>query len=121
MFIAAELLIIPLTFLDGLGIVEGDEIEFVEAVDFYMDEEYITGVYDSCKGVIMPSTGGYSIDMACNTQQGANQCSPKKWYEYMGDASSNYVPFPINYKYDQPDRAFRAETKKCSEAYPVSK
>lgn len=31
-----------------------------------------------------------------------------------------FTPFTINYKYDEPERAFRAETKKCNESYPVS-
>lgn len=38
----------------------------------------------------------------------------------MGDAENNYyVPFQIKYKYDDPERAFRAETKQCNEFYPV--
>lgn len=43
-------------------------------------------------------------------------------YMYMGNSTINdYVPFDINYKYDNVDRAFRAETKKCNESYSVNK
>lgn len=38
----------------------------------------------------------------------------------MGNVSINdYAPFQINYKYDNPEKAFRADTMKCNEAYPV--
>lgn len=38
----------------------------------------------------------------------------------MGNVTLNeYVPFQINYKYDNPEKAFRAETKMCNESYPV--
>lgn len=117
---SSTIVLISPAFSDDLDISEGDEIAVIKSIDFDMDEAYINGVYDSCKGVIMPSTGGYSIDLACNTQQGANQCTPKKWYEFMGDANSAFVPFGINYTYGRPERAFRAETKLCSEAYPVN-
>lgn len=47
--------------------------------------------------------------------------SPFLQYDFMGNASINdYVPFPINYKYDDPKREFRTETKKCNESYSVS-
>lgn len=103
-----------------MEIEEGTNVTVVGSIDFYMSEEYITEVFESCKGVIMPSTGGIAMDLACNTQPGENMCTPKKWYSFMGDAENEYVPFPINYKYDDPQRAFAEETKPCSEAYPVS-
>lgn len=38
----------------------------------------------------------------------------------MGNVSENdYTPFQINYKLDNPERAFHAETKMCNESYPV--
>lgn len=38
----------------------------------------------------------------------------------MGDAENNMlVPFSLNYIYDNPTRAFRADTKKCNESYEV--
>lgn len=86
-----------------------------------MSDEYINGVFDSCKKVIMPSTGGLGIELACGTPQGEEVCTPRRWYHFMGDAETNsYIPFPIRYKYDNPERAFRADTLSCGEAYPVS-
>lgn len=35
--------------------------------------------------------------MMCG-EWGASRCSPKKWFEFMGDAANNlYVPFQITY------------------------
>lgn len=39
----------------------------------------------------------------------------------MGNTVDNpYVPFQITYTYNNPERAFVAETKECNESYPVS-
>lgn len=47
--------------------------------------------------VIVPSTGKRALDMMCG-EWGASRCSPKKWFEFMGDAEGNlYVPFQITY------------------------
>lgn len=38
----------------------------------------------------------------------------------MGDVVENkFTPIQINYKYDHPEIAFDAKTKKCNESYPV--
>lgn len=48
--------------------------------------------------VIVPSTGNLALDIMCG-EWGASRCSPKKWFDYMGDAVDNsaYVPFQITY------------------------
>lgn len=39
----------------------------------------------------------------------------------MGNTTINdYVPFNINYKFNNDKNAFHSETKNCSEAYPVN-
>lgn len=41
-------------------------------------------------------------------------------FDFMGNVELNdLLPFPIRYKYDKPEIAFHAETKKCNESYPV--
>lgn len=53
--------------------------------------------------VIVPSTGKLALDVMCG-EWGASRCSPKKWFEFMGDASGNlYVPFQITYITDPVD------------------
>lgn len=53
--------------------------------------------------VIVPSTGKLALDMMCG-EWGASRCSPKKWFEFMGDAEGNpFVPFQITYITDKID------------------
>lgn len=47
--------------------------------------------------VSVPSTSKLALDLMCG-EWGASRCSPKKWFEFMGDAAGNpYVPFQITY------------------------
>lgn len=92
----------------------------MKSVQFEISEKFISEVYDSCKHVIIPATGGYAMDLACGLYD-ANTCSPKRWYQYMGDPVENvYVPFLINYTYAKTENAFTAETRKCNESFEVS-
>lgn len=53
--------------------------------------------------MIVPSTGKLALDMMCG-EWGASRCSPKKWFEFLGDATDNmYVPFQITYITDPID------------------
>lgn len=98
---------------------ENQSKEYVKAIDFEMNVEYINGVYNSCKNIILPATGGLAFDGICG-EYDSKTCSAEKWYQYMGNPDGNpFVPFRINYKYDKPEIAFQAETKPCNESYPV--
>lgn len=44
----------------------------------------------------MPSTSQLALDLMCG-EWGASRCSPTKWFKYMGDPETLYVPFEINY------------------------
>lgn len=89
-------------------------------VEYRIDLNYTTKVYESCKEVIHPSSGRQAMDLACGTD--ASKCNPDQWYFYMGDPAANpLVPFKIEYvNSDDPDRRFTSETKKCNEAYDGS-
>lgn len=70
---------------------------YVTGVDIHITEKYLNGTYNSCSQVIVPSTGQLALDLMCG-DWGASRCSAKKWFTYMGDASTNsYVPFQITY------------------------
>lgn len=92
--------------------------EYVHSIDMYVDKEYVNGVYESCKEVVFPTSGGLAIHLAC----GSSLCSPERWYKYMNDPKENPItPFLINYVYENAPRTWRAETKKCNESYPNSR
>lgn len=72
--------------------------EYVTGVDISITEKYLNGTYQSCSRVSVPSIGKLALDMMCG-DWGASRCSPKKWFEFMGDAEGNaqFVPFQITY------------------------
>ncbi|CAG2056079.1 unnamed protein product, partial [Timema podura] len=64
--------------------------EFVNALELYVTDTYISGTYNSCKQVSVPSTGQLALDLMCG-DWGASRCSPMKpqtWYtpnnQFMG-------------------------------------
>ena len=82
----------------------------------------MNGTFNSCNKVSVPSTGQLALDMMCG-EWGASRCSAKRWFDFMGDASSVYVPFQITYKaVDQEEDGFQPmdpEIIPCSKALNV--
>ncbi|PNF39249.1 hypothetical protein B7P43_G16956, partial [Cryptotermes secundus] len=94
---------------------------YINAMNVYIDPAYMNETYDSCRQVVMPSSGGPALGSMC-IPYGAEDCNPERWFEYMGNEElSDFVPFQINYipiaesngVYDP----LRIETKPCSEPY----
>lgn len=69
---------------------------YITEIDLYVSDDYLQGTYNSCKQVSVPSTGQLALDIMCGPW-GAAKCSALRWFSYMGDASSSFVPFQINY------------------------
>ncbi|XP_034940743.1 NPC intracellular cholesterol transporter 1 homolog 1b-like [Chelonus insularis] len=92
--------------------------KYIDEIDIYITERYLNATYDSCKGIVMPNSGQYVMDLGCGPH-GAALCTPKLWFEFMGDHETLFVPFQINYitqknnDYEQLDPT----TRPCSEAY----
>lgn len=64
-----------------------------------------------------------ALDLMCGSW-GAKFCTPQRWFDFMGDGSSAYVPFQINYiSGDQPVDGFtpyNPPTRECSVGLNVS-
>lgn len=85
--------------ITGIGNNETTNKSYISAVDLYISNNYTRGTYNSCKSVSMPSSGQLVLDIMCGAW-GASECSPTKWFQFLGDAQDNmYVPFQINYKF----------------------
>lgn len=39
--------------------------EYVSAIDFNIDDAYVTGTYESCKSVVHPASGRVAMDFSC--------------------------------------------------------
>lgn len=84
-----------------------------------IDENYIQGVYDSCKDVANPSTSSKLIGMVCG-HYGVAYCTPERFFDYMGSSSNGFAPFDIDFKVvnaSDSESAISHRVLKCNEAY----
>ncbi|XP_019872017.2 NPC intracellular cholesterol transporter 1 isoform X2 [Aethina tumida] len=78
--------------------VNKDKIPYITEIDLYVDEEYLTGTFSSCKSVSVPATGQKALDLMCGPW-GSYRCNANRWFTYMGAVAGNpFVPFQINYR-----------------------
>lgn len=98
-----------------------DGAQMISAIQVNLDESYINGTFDSCRSVILPSTGRPSMESACGEY--AHSCTPQRWYQFMSDPVINpeFVPFWIEYRYDAPvAQTLAPEPLPCNQAYDGS-
>lgn len=89
----------------------------VHEINYLIDESYMNGTYDSCDGVLAPSTGIRVMGLSCGGNT-VETCTPQKWFDFMGDASGNpFTPFQINYIPTSGPGRFEWAAKPCNESY----
>ncbi|XP_050534244.1 NPC intracellular cholesterol transporter 1 isoform X2 [Daktulosphaira vitifoliae] len=66
--------------------------EWVRRMDFFISEEYMQGIYSSCKAVSNPATGERAMDVICGGSVG---CTANRWFKFMGE--NPFIAFVINY------------------------
>ncbi|XP_055914958.1 NPC intracellular cholesterol transporter 1 homolog 1b [Eupeodes corollae] len=96
--------------------------EYVKAVDYHIDDGFTEKVYDSCKNVIHTATGRPAMDLACGAYD-ALTCNHQRWFNFMGDKTTNeYVPFPINYKFEDEseERRYLGPALSCGSSFENS-
>ena len=72
--------------------------EAVVSVDYYVSEDFSYGMFNSCKDVQMPSANQKALDILCGMP--AAQCTPQKWFNFMGDTLNGHTPFKIEFIID---------------------
>ncbi|XP_013148224.1 PREDICTED: Niemann-Pick C1 protein isoform X2 [Papilio polytes] len=94
-----------------------DKKEQIEEIDYHLGATYMNSTFDSCLQVQMPSSNQRALDLMCG-KWGASYCTPQRWFDSMGDSSSPFVPFQINYiSGDMPDDQvvpYQPPTTSCS-------
>uniref|UniRef100_A0A1B6E9U7 SSD domain-containing protein n=1 Tax=Clastoptera arizonana TaxID=38151 RepID=A0A1B6E9U7_9HEMI len=81
--------------------VSDTNVKYIAGVDVHITEKYVSDTYKSCSGVFNPSTGVHAITLLCGPW-GIAKCSPKRLFEFMGDAQANQNgPFNIYYKFQK--------------------
>lgn len=94
------------------------EKECVWDINFLIDQKYMDETYESCVGVVAPSTGTRVMGLSCGGNT-VETCTPQKWYDFMGDAEGNpFTPFQINYiPTASSSGRFEYPVKACNESY----
>ncbi|XP_068617935.1 NPC intracellular cholesterol transporter 1 isoform X2 [Battus philenor] len=89
----------------------------IDEIDFHLGATYMNATFDSCIQVQMPSSNQRALDLMCGSWS-ADFCTPQRWFDFMGDASTAFVPFQINYiSGDEPVDGFtpyQPPTRPCS-------
>lgn len=70
----------------------------INSMEYYMKQDYATGLYDSCKGIQGFVPGSYVMDVLCG-RWGSQKCNGYRWLQFMGTSADNggYSPFQINF------------------------
>ena len=89
--------------IEGPGYDQGDEdftgkiVTMVKDVTYFVSEEFNNKTFESCKFVQYPGWGTI-LTMWCG-QWGSYQCTPQRWWNFLGSVDNGYSPFQINYAY----------------------
>ncbi|XP_071519627.1 NPC intracellular cholesterol transporter 1-like [Panulirus ornatus] len=72
----------------------------ISTLEVHLTEDFVNGVYTSCKDVAMPSANEKAMSVMCGGW-GAHYCTGHRWFDFMGSSKNGYAPFQINYIYDE--------------------
>ena len=85
--------------------------EAVESVDFFVQEQFAKGFFDSCKNVQMGATNGYAMDLI-----GGGAKNYAEFLKFMGDEKPIGSPFQINYPPVSPGQySFNTTPRNCAD------
>lgn len=100
-------------------------VDYVKYIDYRLTDDTVSKIYNSCIGIQHTQTGRPAMDLGCGSYN-AKTCNYRRWYEFMGDVSGDYVPFQINYKWSEDAEEGSNEIYldlsplKCGESYEDS-
>ncbi|XP_068081512.1 NPC intracellular cholesterol transporter 1 homolog 1b isoform X2 [Anabrus simplex] len=107
-------------FMEPIDIRTEGNVSYVYEYNVYFTQDYLEGCYNSCRDIVMPSTGKKAMDMMCGIY-GSQDCTYERWFAYMGDRNTPFVPFQINYLTESENASIiprNISTLPCDEAYP---
>ncbi|XP_060107597.1 NPC1-like intracellular cholesterol transporter 1 [Heteronotia binoei] len=93
----------------------------VLAYECYYNQDFADKSFNSCKGVRLPSIGGYAIATMCG-KYGATLCTTQRWLDFQGDSGNGLAPLEVSFKLMSDNSVvgsdivpFNGTTWKCSE------
>lgn len=66
------------------------------AIAYYVDEEMVSGMFDSCKDVQFPAANTKVMDLMCGGYTG-DDCTPQRWLDFFGTPTNGFTPFKIDF------------------------
>ncbi|XP_038051413.1 NPC intracellular cholesterol transporter 1-like [Patiria miniata] len=66
------------------------------SIDYFVQDDFVYGMYDSCKNVNFPSSNSKIFSLLCG--QSASTCTPQKLLDYMGNINNGQTPFTIDFE-----------------------
>ena len=81
---------------DG-GHYEGQTVSMVKDVTYFAHGSFVEAAFESCRNVQFPGMGNV-LTFLCGAW-GVADCTPFRWFDFMGDTANGYAPFMIHYDY----------------------
>ncbi|KAK3872829.1 hypothetical protein Pcinc_022085 [Petrolisthes cinctipes] len=72
----------------------------ISILEVHITKQFVSGVYESCRDVLMPSANEPAISAMCG-QWGTYYCNGTRWFDFMGSMSNGFAPFEIDYVYTE--------------------
>ncbi|XP_049962855.1 NPC intracellular cholesterol transporter 1-like [Schistocerca serialis cubense] len=97
-------------------------VTYITAIEVFVTNTYLNGIFNSCSHVSVPSTGERALDIMCG-EYGASRCDAQKWFQYMGDPTLNPVaPFLIKYSTSNESGFIPLDpgVTRCNESFDVN-
>ncbi|XP_033640413.1 NPC intracellular cholesterol transporter 1-like [Asterias rubens] len=112
---------------DGLSVVEPwvdsdpKSNASILSIVYFLQDEFMYGMYNSCKGVNFPSSNEKIYSLLCG--QSAETCTPQNLLDYMGNINNGQTPFNINFTIIQGNTPFQPTAMKAYETnvFPCSR
>ena len=81
---------------DGINDHAGEEVTLVKSISYFVDKAFNRETFDSCKNVQFPALSDTIMGLLCGPW-GSAECTPRRWWNFMGNVSNGYSPFQITY------------------------
>ncbi|XP_026286782.1 NPC intracellular cholesterol transporter 1 isoform X2 [Frankliniella occidentalis] len=80
------------------NVIGNKTVESVSSVDVLVTNKSLQGIFDSCAGVFVPSSGQRALDLMCGPW-GSSLCTALRWFAFIGSTgeANPFAPFAISY------------------------
>jgi hypothetical protein len=89
---------------EGRGEYANQQVSMVKEVTYFVHEEFNSLAYESCKNVQYPEVSDTVMSLLCGPW-GSRECTPKRWFDYMGSITNGYSPFQISFNFSSTSKS----------------